>query len=162
VSKIKINETTLPGVGLRHNFKTESDNHLGVLHHHSGRLDLLIYDRFDPDSCQRAIALSEDEGRVLGELLGASQITRSVDNLQQNIGGLTIDWITIVDSWLCNATTINQLKLNDTGVLIVAVIRDGTTTPIPKSDFQLLSGDTVIVIGTSEGIQSAYEIMQGT
>lgn len=160
MSKIEIQETVLPGVGMRHDFATESGERVGVLTHHSGRLDLLVFDEFDPDSCKSDIALTEDEGRVLGELLGANQVVKSMTNLQQSIGGLTIDWIEIAQNWTCVDRRLDALQLTRTGVLIVAVIRDDETTPIPARDFELHSGDVVVVIGKPEGIQKTYDLMQ--
>lgn len=161
MSKTQINETTLPGVGVRHDFVTESEKQVGVLRHHSGRLDLLVYDDIDPDRCQNTIALTENEGRVLGELLGAMQVVKSTSVIQQSIGELVIDWIEVAEHWTCADKRIDALRLSDTGVLIVAVIRDGETTPIPRRDFELHDGDTVVVIGTPEGIKRAYAIMRG-
>jgi TrkA domain protein len=157
----KIQETTLPGVGIRHDFRTEAEARIGVLHHHSGRLDLLVYDDLDPDSCRSTVALTEEEGRVLAGLLGASQVVKSMANLQQTIGGLILDWIRIADGWVCADKRLDALRLTDTGVLIVAVIRDAETIPIPPRDFELRGGDTAVVIGMPEGIRRAYEIMQG-
>ncbi len=160
MSHLEVEETTLPGVGVRHDFKTESADRIGVLHHHSGRLDLLIYDDIDPDSCRSTVNLSEAEGRLLGQLLGASQIVNSMTKLQQSVGGLAIDWITIAGGWACNAMRIDQLQLTSTGVLIVAVIRDDKPTAIPTREFVLQAGDTVVVLGTAAGIQKATSILQ--
>lgn len=158
----QIEETMLPGVGTRHDFVTEADTRIGVLHHHSGRLDLLVYDDFDPDSCQTSISLTEEEGQLLGQLLGASQVVKSMSQLQQamGIGGLSIDWIRIADSWVCTDKRIDSLRLTQTGVLIVAVIRGDETIPVPPRDFELHSGDTVVVIGMPDGIARAYDLMQ--
>jgi len=163
MSTPQIEETTLPGVGTRRDFVTDSDNRIGVLNHHSGRLDLLLYDDIDPDVCRSAISLTEDEGRILGQLLGTPQVMKTQGDLQQTMGitGLSIDWITIADKWVCADKRIDALQLTKTGVLIVAVIRDGETTPVPQRDFELHSGDTVVVIGTPDGIQRAYAIMHG-
>lgn len=162
MSRIEIEETILPGVGVRHDFQTEAHRRLGVLRHHSGRMDLLVYDDIDPDVCRNSIPMTEDEGHTLGELLGVPQVVKSVNKLQQTIGGLAIDWIEIVDDWACSNRRIDSLKLTDTGVLIVAVIRDGETIPIPKADFELHAKDTVVVIGMPPGIKRAYKIMQGS
>jgi TrkA domain protein len=161
MSHTRVQETLLPGVGVRHDFVTEDDTRIGVLNHHAGHMDLLVYDDFDPDSCSQVVRLTEDEGHLLGELLGASQVVQSITNLQQSIGGLAIDWIEIGQHWTCADKRIDSLRLSDTGVLIVAVIRGDETTPIPARDFQLQSGDTVVVIGQPEGIQRAYHLMHG-
>jgi TrkA domain protein len=47
---MEIQETALPGVGLRHDFTTRAGRQLGVVTHRTGRRDLLLYDRDDPDA----------------------------------------------------------------------------------------------------------------
>jgi TrkA domain protein len=86
----KVEETKLPGLGLRYDFLTARGNRLGVVHHRTGRRELLIYDRDDPDTCRDVIALDEDDSRTLAELLGASRVAEQLDHLQQ-VEGLAID-----------------------------------------------------------------------
>jgi TrkA domain protein len=38
-------------------------------------------------------------------------------------------------------------------------VRDGETTPSPTPDFMLRPGDTVVVVGTPQGIEKASELM---
>lgn len=161
MAKIKIGETPLPGVGVRHEFETESGEQVGVITHHTGRRDLLVYDRDDSDICRLALNLEEDEGRILGELLGASGVTKSLSNLQQSISGLAIDWIRVRDDWECAGDALADLSLTKTGVLVVAVIREGTTFAVPQSDFRLFPGDTVVVVGEPEGIRNLSDEMHG-
>jgi TrkA domain protein len=54
-------ETALPGVGLRHEFTTRDGHQRGVVSYRTGRRDLLLYDRDDPDACQEVIRLTDDE-----------------------------------------------------------------------------------------------------
>ena len=54
-----IQETALPGVGLRHEFTPRAGRHLGVVSYRTGRRDLLLYDPNDPDTCQEVIRLTE-------------------------------------------------------------------------------------------------------
>ena len=49
MSKINIQETTLPGVGVRHEFTTDNGDRIGVITHHAGNRDVLVYDKMDPD-----------------------------------------------------------------------------------------------------------------
>jgi TrkA domain protein len=42
-----IQETTLPGVGLRHDFTTQRGHQVGVVSYRTGRRDLLLYDLLD-------------------------------------------------------------------------------------------------------------------
>ena len=105
--------------------------------------------------------MTEQEANQFGQFLGSSTVTQTFANLAQSIAGLSIDWIPIRNDWECAGHSINELGLHKTGVNIVAVIRNGQTIPAPPSNFQLWSGDTVVVIGPTEGIQSTYDVMHG-
>lgn len=158
----KIQETQLPGVGVRHDFVTKAGERIGMIAHRTGRRDLLLYDRSDPDACQNVIRLEEDDSRALAELLGVSQVTAGLTKLQQSVEGLTIDWMPITSSWACDGLMIKDTQLRArTGVTIIAVVRDGQTIPVPSPDFQLKVGDTAVVIGTADGIQKALALLQG-
>jgi TrkA domain protein len=158
----EIQETQLPGVGVRHDFVTKSGDRVGVISHRTGRRDLLVYDKIDPDSCRAVVNLDEEDGHILSELLGATHVTTSLGKLQQSIEGLVIDWVPIKQSWASAGRTIEQLAIRKrTGVSIVAVIRGDDTTPSPGPEFTLESGDVAVVVGTSSGIQKLFDLLQG-
>lgn len=161
MTEIKIEETNLPGVGVRHEFSTDVGERIGVITHHAGNRDILVYDKDDPDICRLSLRLTEMESNQLGQFLGSSTVIKTFENLAQSVAGLKIDWIPIKNDWDCAGHTINELGLHKTGVNIVAVIRNGQTIAAPKSDFQLWSGDTAIVVGSSDGIQHTYDVMHG-
>ena len=57
--------------------------------------------------------------------------------------------------------TLRDIALiTNTGVFVVAVARDGETLPTPMADFRLAAGDTAVVVGTPEGIASAFELLR--
>lgn len=161
MSEIEIRESKLPGVGVQHDFSLDTGQRIGVITHHSGRRDLLIFDLDDPDLCRIALQLSELEGRILGQLMGASQVVQSMAEVQQTIGGLSIDWIPIGQQWACSGATIESIGLYKTGTNIIAVVRNQQTIPAPPPDFELEAGDTVVVVGKPEGIRDTIEVMQG-
>ncbi|NUU25483.1 MAG: potassium transporter TrkA, partial [Streptomycetaceae bacterium] len=47
----------------------------------------------------------------------------------------------------------------ETGVSIVAVLRRAGAIPSPAPDFRLAGGDTLIVIGTREGVDAAAALL---
>ena len=67
-----IEETQLPGVGVRYDFVTGGGDRLGVIVHQSGKRELLIYDRDDPDASSTSVCLVEEDLLRLGEILGMS------------------------------------------------------------------------------------------
>jgi TrkA domain protein len=158
----QIKETQLPGVGVRHDFAARSGERLGVITHRTGRRDLLIYDRDDPDACAEVLRLEEDESHALAELLGGTRVTETIASLQQSVPGLTIDWLPISATSACAMHSIADFGIRgQTGVSIVAVVREGQTIASPGADFVLPPGDTAVAVGTPGGIRHAFSLLQG-
>jgi TrkA domain protein len=159
----QIKETQLPGVGVRHDFATRSGEHLGVITHRTGRRDLLLYDRDDPDACAAVLRLEEDESHTLAELLGGTRVTETIASLQQSVPGLTIDWLPISAGSACAMRSIADFGLRgQTGVSIVAVVRGNETIASPEPDFVLQPGDTAVAVGRPDGIRRAFDLLQGS
>jgi TrkA domain protein len=156
----EVRETKLPGVGVRHDFVTAEGDRIGVLAHRTGRRELLIYDKADPDACSQVVHLDSQDTHTLAEVLGASRVSETLAGLQQQVEGLTIDWITVEEGAPVAGLSLRDAALRGrTGVSVVAVLRKGTTVPSPDPDFTLLPGDTAITVGTAEGTQHAFELL---
>ncbi|HVM19622.1 MAG TPA: cation:proton antiporter regulatory subunit [Egibacteraceae bacterium] len=156
-----VEQTRLPGVGVRHDFVTRSGRRVGVIAHRIGHRELIVYDEHDPDSAGETIRLEEDDAYTLSELLGASKITQAVDAIRQSIEGLALDWVEIPPAWWCSGHTIADSELRRrTGVSIVAIIRGDQTIPSPEPSQLLHAGDTVVVVGTPDGIARATAVLQ--
>jgi TrkA domain protein len=154
-----IHETTLPGVGLRHDFTTRTGRQLGVITHRTGRRDLVVYDREDPDASQEVVQLTGDEAEALGELLGADRVVEHLADLQR-IEGLAIDWLAVRSGSPYAGRTIADTQARSrTGVSIVAVLRDGSAIPAPTPDVRLQAGDTLVVVGTIGGIPALADLL---
>jgi TrkA domain protein len=157
-----IQETTLPGVGLRHDFTTQRGHQLGVVSYRTGRRDLLLYDHDDPDACREVIRLSEEESDTLADLLGAARLTGHLAELQQQLEGLAISWLTIrADSPYAEGTIADTQARSRTGVSIVAVLRGQTAFPAPEPGFAFQAGDTAVVVGTSAGVRALTRLLDG-
>jgi TrkA domain protein len=157
----KIRETALPGVGVRHEFKTEAGDHIGTITHRSGQRDLLIFDRKDPDACATVLRLQEEDSRMLTELLGGSQVEQNQDTVRQTVGGVVLDWLPITGTWSCANCSIQDTGLLErTGVTIVAVMRDGNLIAAPGPQFPLQPDDMAVVVGTADGIAQARSLLR--
>ncbi len=155
-----VRETKLPGVGVRHDFTTDDGIPIGVLVHRDGRRELLVYDRDDPDACTSVLHLTDQDTRTLAELLGAAQIAESLSAVQQQVEGLAIEWITIADDSRAAGETIGDGQYRTrTGTSIVAVIRSGTSIPAPGPDFAFEAGDTIVAVGTTDGLDRVRDIL---
>lgn len=157
----KVTETQLPGVGIRYEFSTDEGSHLGVLCHHGGRREVFVYNPRDPDQAQSIVQLTANDSRTLSELLGATQISEELGAMQQRIEGVTLDWIEVSEeSTLANRTIGDGQLRTKTGASLVAVVRDGDTEPAPGPEFVLRPGDTVVAVGTPDGLDQLRHILR--
>jgi len=155
-----VSETLLPGVGVRHEFVTAGGERVAVLTHRTGRRELAIYDRADPDRCTAVLHLSHDDTRTLAELLGASPVSEAVSAVQQRLEGLAIDWVTIpAGSAMVGATIAEGEFRTRTGASIVAVVRGTATLPAPGPDHRFETGDVVVAVGTTEGLAQLRDLL---
>lgn len=158
----QVEETQLPGVGVRQDFVTHSGERIGIITHRTGRRELLLYDQTDPDACRETVRLEEDDVRTLSEMLGASHVTEHLTELEQSVEGLTIDWVKVGQRSRCSGRSLGDLGLRtDIDATIVAVLRDGQAVPTPPLDYELHDGDTAVVVGTSDGARRVVETLQG-
>lgn len=156
----EIEETRLPGVGVRHEFVTSGGERLAVLTHRSGRREIAIYDRRDPDACTAVLHLSQDDTRSLAELLGGSQVSEVIGAVQQEVEGLAIDWVTLESESPFAGKTIAEGQFRTrTGASIVAVLRDGATIPAPGPEHAFVDGDVVVAVGTPEGLEQLRSLL---
>ncbi len=159
-----VEETRLPGVGIRHDFVTGAGKRIGMLSHFSGRRELLIYDDRDPDACREIVELDEDDTRLLAELLGADHVAEHLIGLQQSLKGLAIDWLP-VEAQAAGADAGGAARdvglVGEAGVSVVAVIRAGEPVPAPPARFALRAGDTVVVVGAPQAIRQALARLRG-
>lgn len=160
---VRVDETALPGVGLRHEFDVDAGSRVAVItHRSSGRREVLVYETDDPDAARGILNLDEDESHTLAELLGGTQVTQHLsDMFQHSLQGLSIDWIDVPGHWHCAGRTIADLELRTrTGVSIVAIIRGDETIPSPGPEARIERDDTVVAVGTPEGLQTAIRIFE--
>ncbi|MGH8946256.1 MAG: cation:proton antiporter regulatory subunit [Acidimicrobiia bacterium] len=156
----KIEETPLPGVGLRLDFIAEDGNRIGVVHHWSGRKELFVCTADDPDAAVVSLNLSDDDSHALSASLGGSTVIPNLNDLQQRIEGLAIDWLSVDPGTPYAGKTIGDARIRTrTGVSVVAVIRGDEPHPAPGPDFHMEASDTLVVVGTPEGIKSVDEIL---
>ena len=157
----EIEETRLPGVGVRHELTTAAGERLAILTHRNGRRELAVYDRDDPDRCTSVLHLSPDDARSLAEVLGGSQVGEAVAVVQQQVEGLAIAWITIGRTSSFVGSTIGEGAFRTrTGASIVALLRGGDTIPAPEPTTAFAAGDVVVAVGTSEGLDQLRSLLE--
>ena len=156
----EIEETSLPGVGRRLEFTGEDGWRIGVIHHRTGRRELFICTPDDPDAVATSLRLSDDESHALADSLGGTSVVEGLADLEQQIEGLAIDWLVVDASSPYAGRTIGDAHVRTrTGVSVVAVVRGDQALPAPGPDHLISAGDTLVVVGTSDGIEAVRGLL---
>jgi TrkA domain protein len=96
------------------------------------------------------------------ELLGGTKITERLSDLKHEVQGLSIEWVSLEpSSFLVNKTIGEGRVRTESGASIVAVLRGTESIPGPGPELTLLSGDTLLVIGSQDGVIKARRIITG-
>jgi TrkA domain protein len=156
-----VQETALPGIGLRYDFVTASGYRVGVVVHRTGRQDLLVYGKEDPDACRDVVPLNVEEVDALVEILGAPRIVERLADLDR-IEGLVTEQMPLRPGSPFDGRTLGDTRARTrTGASIVAVIRGSDVTASPRPDFVFAAHDVVVVVGTAEGVAGVADILGG-
>lgn len=157
----EIHEVKLPGVGVRYEFETNEGRRIGVISHRTGLREIYVSRRDDPDEFDRVIGLAPDDARTLAELLGATRVAEQLAELQQRIEGLVIDWLPVREDSAYSGRTIGDARIRTrTGVSVVAIVRGEDAVPAPGPQEELRSGDYLVVVGTSRGVEETVRLLR--
>jgi len=156
-----VNEVALPGIGVRYDFTTEDGLRFGVIHHRTGKRELVLYEREDPDTAHDFVRLGAEDARTLAELLGASQVAKDLAELEQGLEGLAVDRLPLGAGSPFDGLTIGDTGARTrTGVSVVAVLRPDGPHAAPGPTFGLVAGDVLVVVGTPRGIEDLALILR--
>jgi len=156
----KATETDLPGVGVRFDLETNAGRCVGVVVHQTGRRDLVIYDERDVDRACESVALTEDEGHTLGELLGGNPVVEHLDDVVHRLEDLVISWITIDSKSSLAGLTLAEAELKArTGAGVMALVTDSGSIPNPGGADCLEAGRTAVVVGVPAAVKAATKLL---
>ncbi|MFJ3582436.1 cation:proton antiporter regulatory subunit [Streptomyces sp. NPDC090127] len=154
----RMSNTPLPGIGVRYDLTTREHRRLSVIAHRDGSRTLNAYRRDDPDACALSAKLTSKEAEALIDALMPSH--HSPNLLSTTDLGLVAERIELSAHSHWNGRALGETRTRtETGVSIVAVLRRADAIPSPAPDFRLAGGDTLIVIGTREGVEAAAAIL---
>lgn len=157
---VQVEETALPGIGLRHDFVTANGRRVGVVSHRTGRRDLVVYAQDDPDACSETLTLTPEESDALAEALGSPRVVQRLATLHEQVTALITSQLRVPTGGRFDGRPLADTQARTrTGVSIVAVVRHGETVPSPRPSFRFIGGDNLIVVGTTEGIAALAEIL---
>ncbi|HZA15907.1 MAG TPA: cation:proton antiporter regulatory subunit [Pseudonocardiaceae bacterium] len=158
--EVEVEETRLPGIGLRHDFVTAQGRRIGVITQRNGVRHVALYDEEDSDACEATVELTSEESEVLAELLGAPRITERFARLREQVEGLVTEGLPIAaGSPFVDGTLGDTAIRTRTGASVVAVLRGDDVFASPTPDFRFQPGDRLIVVGTKEGVHAAHALL---
>ncbi|ALV46911.1 potassium transporter TrkA [Arthrobacter alpinus] len=158
---MNIEETPLPGIGVRRELQLGIGRRVGVVTHRDGRTELILSRADDPDACAASIPLTAEEAAGLGQLLGSAQLIAQLTAEQENVSGISTHQILIRKGSAFAGRTMGDTQMRTrTGASIVALLRDSDVIGSPRPDEVLHVGDLVVIVGTDDGLAEAALILQ--
>lgn len=155
-----VEETLLPGVGIRYEFTTRSGVHLGVVARRDGQVTLVTYGGDDPDAATEVAALDRAEAEALAEMLGAPRIVERFADLTREVPGLRSERVEVPPSGRYVDRPLGDTRARTrTGVSVVAVVRGSEVVASPAPGERLRAGDVLVVVGTDDGIAALRRIL---
>jgi TrkA domain protein len=157
----QVQQTPLPGVGIRYDFTTGEGIRVGVVHHHAGRREMFVCLPYDPDTAAVRLTLSDEEAHSLIEVLGGTRVTENLARLRQQVEGLALDWLTLEPGSPYAGKTIGDARIRTrTGVSVIAVLRGEQAHPAPGPEFRMEESDVLVVVGTPDGIGTVDALLR--
>ncbi|MGW3724534.1 cation:proton antiporter regulatory subunit [Streptomyces sp. F001] len=158
MSAPRLRATPLPGIGVQYDLVTREHRHLSVVAHRDGTRTVNVYRTDDPDSCAQSLRLTGAEAGALIDVLQPSHHSSSL--LSPTDLGLVAERIEVGATSHWNGRVLGDTRMRtETGASVVAVLRRAEAIPSPTPAFRLAGGDTLIVIGTREGVDAAAAIL---
>lgn len=154
----RMSRTPLPGIGVRYDLTTREHRHLSVVAQRDGGRVLSTYRVDDPDECAMSLKLTAGEAEALIDALMPAH--HSPNLLSTTDLGLVAERVELPSSSHWSGRVLGDTRMRtETGASVVAVLRRADAIPSPAPDFRLAGGDTLIVIGTREGVEAAATIL---
>ena len=149
-----VEHVELPGVGIRSVFSTSAGLQVGVLAHNSGRKDLLVYAKDDPDRCADVMTLDPAESQVMADLLGVGPLGSVADRLL--IGGVVISWVEVGSGWWVEGRDPSD---GLSGLTCLGVVRDDSLLTLSAIN-EIVAGDVLVVAGGIEDMERANTALE--
>lgn len=150
---VELDETLLPGIGVRYGLTTNAGDRLAVVVQREGGAEIAVFDRRDPDRARGVIRLDADETGALAELLGAPRLTQRFVDLSREVPGLESARFTVRPGSPFEGRPLGDTRARTlTGCSIVALVRETDVVPSPGPADLLHAGDVLVAIGSAAGL----------
>jgi TrkA domain protein len=159
---MELEETMLPGVGVRYQLTTRAGEVLGIVVQREGGAEIAVYDRHDPDRARGLFRLTAEEADAIAEVLGAPRLTQRFADLSREVPGLESARFPIREGSPFAGRTLGDTRARTlTGCSIVAIVRGADVVPSPSPDEELRAGDVLVAIGSDAGLEQLDRRLAG-
>ncbi len=149
-----LEETLLPGVGVRYELRTRAGDVLALVVQRTGGAEIAVYDRSDPDRARSVIRLDPEEVDAVADVLGAPRLTQRFADLSREVPGLESGRFPIRAGSPFVGRPLGDTRARTlTGCSVVAIVRDAEVVPSPGPTDVLRAGDVLVAIGSERGLQ---------
>jgi TrkA domain protein len=157
-----LEETLLPGVGVRYELTTRAGEVLGIVVQREGGAEIAVYDRRDPDRARGVFRLSPEEADAVAEVLGAPRLTQRFADLSREVPGLQSARFPIAPGSPFDGRTLGDTRARTlTGCSVVAIVRGSDVVPSPAPADRLEAGDVLVAIGSATGLEQLDRRLSG-
>ncbi len=151
---VDLEETLLPGVGVRYRMRTHAGELLGIVVRREGSAEIAVYDQRDPDRARSVLRLQPEEVDAVAEVLGVPRLTQRFADLSREVPGLESGRFPIgVGSRFADRPLGETRARTLTGCSIVAIVRGTDVVPSPGPADTLRPGDVLVAIGSARGLE---------
>jgi TrkA domain protein len=159
---MELEETLLPGVGVRYELRTRAGETLGIVVQREGGAEIAVYDRRDPDRARGVFRLTREEADAVAEVLGASRLTQRFADLSREVPGLQSARFPIGPGSPFDGRTLGDTRARTlTGCSVVAIVRGSDVVPSPAPGDRLQAGDVLVAIGSGTGLEQLDRRLSG-
>ena len=159
---MELEETLLPGVGVRYELRTRSGQALAIVLQRDGGAEAAVYDRRDPDRALGVLRLDPEEVDAVAEVLGASRLTQRFADLSREVPGLESARFPLPDGSPFVGRPLGDTRARTlTGCSIVAIVRGADVVPSPGPGDELRAGDVLVAIGSEGGLAELEQRLAG-
>jgi TrkA domain protein len=146
---LEVQQTRLPGVGIRYSFVSARGNRIAAILHAEGPSEIYLFAGANDEKPLTVLHLEEAEARTLGAILaGAYERPRIVEELALALDELAIEWIPVPDDSAAIGRTLAQCGFRArTRVTIIAILRDPEPVIGAQPADVIRAGDTLVAVG---------------
>lgn len=157
---VRVEKVDLPGIGTRHDVITRRGRRIGVVSHRTGERELALFDVRDPDAALDSVELTDDEASALADVLGASLVLGQLAGIGQQAAGLFTEQLLVGAGSPYAGRMLGDTRARTrTSTSIVAIVRGADVIPSPTPGTGLEAGDTIVAVGTREGLDALADLL---